>query len=56
LVTPIKRQPPRRIEISAVAVIVGVDTYRDQPLTSAVQDALDLADALVSWAWSNRSR
>src|SRR4051795_13112263 len=48
LVTPIKRQPPRRTEISAVAVIVGVDAYHDQPLTSAVQDALDLADALCA--------
>jgi Caspase domain len=33
--------------VKAVAIIVGIDDYRDQPLTSAVNDALAFRDALV---------
>jgi hypothetical protein len=32
---------------SAVAVIIGVDAYGGQPLTSAVRDALAFRDALL---------
>ena len=31
----------------AVAVIVGINDYKDQPLTSAVNDANEVKDALV---------
>jgi uncharacterized caspase-like protein len=34
--------------MSAIAVVVGVDAYADQPLTSAVHDALAFRDELVS--------
>lgn len=33
--------------MSAVAVVVGIDAYRGQPLTSAVRDALAFRDALL---------
>jgi uncharacterized caspase-like protein len=33
--------------MSAAAVIVGIDAYRDHPLTSAVRDALAFSDAIV---------
>jgi hypothetical protein len=34
--------------MKAVAIIVGINDYRDQPLTSAVADALAFRDALTS--------
>src|SRR6266508_1057811 len=33
--------------MKAIAIVVGIDAYRDQPLTSAVHDALAFKDALL---------
>jgi hypothetical protein len=33
--------------VNAVAIVVGINDYRDQPLTSAVPDALAFRDALI---------
>jgi Caspase domain len=36
--------------MGAIAIIVGIDAYNDQPLTSAVRDALAFKDALLQFS------